>query len=344
MQKTPESKPSAAQDTASGSSPDSDFLLQKALSILSRDEPPPNKRLSMYIYDATHMPVDDEPDAQLPFAIGPTESAENVLRRVRELVSREFSVERCFLRQLRSRGRLPMRRKDRRRTSSLLEWEPELVFKTFVAAKPTFFDSSDYKDHVPQRLCFGKINMRSAKAWARGPNRRKLPSRPTLLGMVQCSFCSGFKKVRRASDSTIESSEEDLDTPSCRCARENERPLPYLTQSLEDNLSFYQEHSQTLQTLPLPRVEAHIKQAQLQASCHQTQQSAPVQHQQMVKCLFSGQLVPLGGCAHTVCQNQSSQLQTLFASLESPAPKAVVADEADLMFEEFIEADPKELS
>ncbi|RKP32613.1 hypothetical protein METBISCDRAFT_25554 [Metschnikowia bicuspidata] len=65
----------------------------------------------------------------------------------------------------------------RRRKPNEVNWKPESIFRSFVDCKPTNIHKSSYPDHVPMCSCFGRINMREAKAWSRQPNKPKRQKR-----------------------------------------------------------------------------------------------------------------------------------------------------------------------
>lgn len=65
----------------------------------------------------------------------------------------------------------PTRKK--RRKPNEVNWRPESVFRSYVDCKPADIHKTSYPDHVPMCSCFGRINMREAKAWSRQPNKPK---------------------------------------------------------------------------------------------------------------------------------------------------------------------------
>lgn len=65
----------------------------------------------------------------------------------------------------------PARKK--RRKPNEVNWRPESVFRSYVDCKPADIHKTSYPDHVPMSSCFGRINMREAKAWSRQPNKPK---------------------------------------------------------------------------------------------------------------------------------------------------------------------------
>lgn len=61
----------------------------------------------------------------------------------------------------------------RRRKPNEVDWKPESIFRSYVDCKPMDIQRSSYPDNVPMSSCFGRINMRGAKAWSRQPNKPK---------------------------------------------------------------------------------------------------------------------------------------------------------------------------
>lgn len=92
---------------------------------------------------------------------------ESVLKTIRL----EFALEDSYKSVLPRRNELIRIRK--RRKPQECDWKPESVYKIYVECKPDFFEKTDYQDRIPNRSCFGKINMRIPRAWSRKPNKSK---------------------------------------------------------------------------------------------------------------------------------------------------------------------------
>ncbi|KAK6454552.1 uncharacterized protein RJT20DRAFT_130705 [Scheffersomyces xylosifermentans] len=77
-----------------------------------------------------------------------------------------YLSETVYQRRLRIANEIHKR--DYSRLSS--SWYPLSIYKAYTNIK-TDLDNTDYHKFVPRKSCFGKINMRSKRAWPRGPKR-----------------------------------------------------------------------------------------------------------------------------------------------------------------------------
>lgn len=145
--------------------------------------PPPAG--TIYMYSTLQALQEDEPveNGQLGQMSGYDEvrlqDAQHTHKLIRKLIRDEFRLEDRYRQDIRDGGHYSPRDK-RRRNPLECEWKPESVYKTYGDCKPEFFDKSDYQDNIPYSSCFGKINMRTPKAWSRGPNKPKRKRRQSL--------------------------------------------------------------------------------------------------------------------------------------------------------------------
>lgn len=58
----------------------------------------------------------------------------------------------------------------RKRENGNLDWKPLSVFTAYTNIKVM---DAQALENIPQSSCFGKINMREKRAWARGPNKKQ---------------------------------------------------------------------------------------------------------------------------------------------------------------------------
>ncbi|OBA19975.1 hypothetical protein METBIDRAFT_13003 [Metschnikowia bicuspidata var. bicuspidata NRRL YB-4993] len=90
---------------------------------------------------------------------------------VLKTIKLEFALEDSY-RSIRPQRNEQIRIRKRRKPQEC-DWKPESVYKIYVECKPDFFEKTDYQDRIPNRSCFGKINMRIPRAWSRKPNKSK---------------------------------------------------------------------------------------------------------------------------------------------------------------------------
>lgn len=139
-------------------------------------QPPPAG--TIYVYSTLRALQEDEPEEQGRLGHWPgfdkvaLQDAQKTHTLIRSSIQDEFDLEDKYRLEILA-GNHSYPRDKRRRNPLDCEWKPESVYKTYVDCKPEFFDRSDYQDHIPPSSCFGKINMRTPKAWTRGPNRPK---------------------------------------------------------------------------------------------------------------------------------------------------------------------------
>lgn len=88
-----------------------------------------------------------------------------------DTITRELEYESKFQSGELNLENRPPRKK--RRKPNEVDWRPESVFRSYVDCKPADIHKTSYPDHVPMCSCFGRINMREAKAWSRQPNKPK---------------------------------------------------------------------------------------------------------------------------------------------------------------------------
>lgn len=88
-----------------------------------------------------------------------------------ETITRELEYESKFQNKKLDLDDKPTRK--RRRKPHEVNWKPESIFRSYVDCKPADINKTSYPDNVPMCSCFGRINMREAKAWSRQPNKPK---------------------------------------------------------------------------------------------------------------------------------------------------------------------------